>query len=379
MRNRITVSVVRSSLVLAILLIAVFGVTQSQESSATPPKDLKFVDDHWTAWDPPAANAGNYLIVKGDTLWDLAANWLDDPFLWPQIWDENRYILDSHWIYPGDPLVVPNQPEMIGDDRAGDDGDDMIAVVEDPAGDDGAGDDAPSMTARLQPRPLQPVADATDIYCSGYIDDNPVFSDLWIAGRDPERLGLAEGDVIYLNQGRNQGISGGDEFAVVRRIREVTHPSSGASLGSFIRRLGKVKVMVAQADTATAIIEMSCTDIQESDELLPWTEIAVPRFRNLPEFDQWDAEPSGAATGHIVRVADDRDSVGTGRIIHTDLGVGSGAEPGSVIRLYQERSELPRRIIGQAIVLTVDGGTSTAKITQAVRETHVGDRVEITR
>ena len=35
-----------------------------------------------------------------------AERWLGDPYLWPQVWDENRYILDSHWIYPGDPIVI---------------------------------------------------------------------------------------------------------------------------------------------------------------------------------------------------------------------------------------------------------------------------------
>ena len=31
---------------------------------------------------------------------------LGDPYLWPQIWERNQYVLDAHWIYPGDPLVL---------------------------------------------------------------------------------------------------------------------------------------------------------------------------------------------------------------------------------------------------------------------------------
>ena len=83
------------------------------EESTRPPTNLKKVGDHWTPWDPPEAGPDDYLIVKGDTLWDLAGKWLGDPYLWPQIWDENRYILDSHWIYPGDPLVVPGKPTVV--------------------------------------------------------------------------------------------------------------------------------------------------------------------------------------------------------------------------------------------------------------------------
>ena len=97
----------------AMIILATGGVAFGEEPQTTPPKNLKKVGDHWTPWDPPAPGPDAYIIQKGDTLWDLAGKWFEDPFLWPQIWDENRYILDSHWIYPGDPLVVPGRPTVV--------------------------------------------------------------------------------------------------------------------------------------------------------------------------------------------------------------------------------------------------------------------------
>jgi len=82
-------------------------------TSTHPPKNLKKVGDHWTPWNPPEATKDSYLIQKGDTFWDLSAKWLGDPYLWPQVWDQNRYVLDSHWIYPGDPLMVPAKPNVV--------------------------------------------------------------------------------------------------------------------------------------------------------------------------------------------------------------------------------------------------------------------------
>src|SRR5512145_1036616 len=83
------------------------GDAGAETSSTRPPQNLKKVGDHWTAWDSPAGQEGDYLIQSADTLWDLSAKWLGDPYLWPQVWEQNRYIEDSHWIYPGDPLKVP--------------------------------------------------------------------------------------------------------------------------------------------------------------------------------------------------------------------------------------------------------------------------------
>ncbi len=93
------------------VMILVLGLSMTNALVADqPPSDLhQEADGHWTAWTPPAefpAGADVHVIQAGDTLWDLAAAKFGDPYLWPQLWEQNRYIEDAHWIYPGDPLVV---------------------------------------------------------------------------------------------------------------------------------------------------------------------------------------------------------------------------------------------------------------------------------
>jgi hypothetical protein len=188
---------------------------------------------------------------------------------------------------------------------------------------------------------------------------------------------LGTGDVIYLSQGRNQGIKAGDEFAVIRETRMVKHPETGKNIGHFIMRLGRARVLVTQESTATAVIEFACEDIHRSDELVPWKEIPIPEIEALPPFDRYDPEPSGLQIGRVVYLADDRSSVATGHIIQTDLGVASGVVPGQILKLFRTQAELPRRMIGQAVILTVEPMTSAAKIMHSVRETEVADHIEV--
>ena len=56
-----------------------------------------------------------YVVKKGDTLWDISAVFLNNPWSWPQLWQKNSYIKNPHLIYPGDRLHliwVDGKPQL---------------------------------------------------------------------------------------------------------------------------------------------------------------------------------------------------------------------------------------------------------------------------
>ena len=53
-----------------------------------------------------AGHPDTYVVKKGDTLWDIAAKFLKDPFKWTELWKQNPNVKNPNLIFPGDVIKV---------------------------------------------------------------------------------------------------------------------------------------------------------------------------------------------------------------------------------------------------------------------------------
>jgi hypothetical protein len=328
------------------------------------------IPPHWSPYQAPNSYPEGtklHIIVKGDTLWDLANAYLENPFLWPQLWDANRYITDPHWIYPGDPLVIPDLEVLrAADEEPGAPG------VEEPGAEPGAEPGVPGVAGPS----LFPISEEVTIQCAAYIADKEDES-LRIFESEigfEQKLSATVTDILYLNRGQNDGVQAGDEYYIRRRVRKV------GGHGWIINTTGWLSVLAVQENTATAVVTQACRDIHNGSYLAPFEPIPVPLVPFQDPVHRLSPE-TGRDRGHIIASLEDiaeLGSLGEGYLVSIDKGEDDGVIPGSIFTVFRYmHPNAPRRVLGELAVLTVQEKTSTARITLSYDYMVQGDLIEL--
>ncbi|HWS89748.1 MAG TPA: hypothetical protein VN282_22445 [Pyrinomonadaceae bacterium] len=295
----------------------------------------------------------------------------------------------------------------------------------------------PTLVSSEARRPA-PAARASESACGGFIEQTPQAAAAQIVGAEDERerRTFAEGDLVYLDAGSQAGVRVGQEFTVVRprgQFRSKFSRKTGP-LGVYTQELGRLRVVRVRDRVSVAMVERSCADLLLGDLLRP-----APARPDLPAraetaLDRF-AEPTGKQTGRLVLARDGREMVSRDEVVFVDLGaedgvkVGdyltvfrpeehavivdygdevtgninngfqsdsrrggrhsnkaqrvkdvSGSESGDTVKtpdIKRKRPAVPRKVVGELVVLRVEGRTATAVVTRVAQEIHTGDAVEV--
>ena len=164
--------------------------TKTPPAQGPPPKNLTVRPDGHVSANQDPANPENFevhVVAKGNTLWAISGDVLKNPRLWPQLWEQNEHIINPHWIYPDDKILI--RPITV------------IAEAKPPEPEPAP---APPVAEQTAPRRLAPVQQAPpaappaaaapafvfeeqkpvsevkfeDLYCSGFLRSSPLPKDL---------------------------------------------------------------------------------------------------------------------------------------------------------------------------------------------------------
>jgi hypothetical protein len=295
----------------------------------------------------------------------------------------------------------------------------------------------PTLITSEERRPAS-VARASEFACGGFIEQTPQAATGQIVGaeQEAERRVFAEGDFVFIDAGAQAGVRAGQEFTVVRprgQFRSKFSRKTGA-LGVYTQEVGRLRVVRVRDRVSVAEVRVACGDLLVGDLLRPAQERPAPQARADAALDRF-VEPTGKQTGRLVLARDGREMVSRDDVVFVDLGAEDGVKVGDYLTVFRPaghgtrveygdeiaansrsgyeseelrgggfsiqsqrvkdvdgpmsgatvktpairraRPAVPRKVVGELVVLRVEGRTATAVVTRVAQEIHTGDAVEV--
>ncbi|VAX00005.1 Uncharacterized protein with LysM domain, COG1652 [hydrothermal vent metagenome] len=279
-----------------------------------------------------------YVIVKGDTLWDIAAKFLKSPWLWPEVWHINTQIRNPHLIYPGDVILlyyVDGKPFLTLEGSAG----------TRPTLPAGVG------TVKLKPTiRFENLNQAIDTLprsaIAAFISNPRVLTEKqfeeapYVFSSRDTHLVNAQGDRVYV---RNVKDEQQVQYVVVRRGDPYQDPDTYEILGVEAIDVADAR-MVRIADPSTIIITRARKEVLTGDSLIPHLEQQI-------DFNFFPRAPRRKMEGKIIAVYDGLSQIGQYNVVILNRGESHGMEVGHVLAIYQAGTYVRDNRTGDDVLL----------------------------
>ena len=302
-----------------------------------------------------------YLVRKGDTLWDLCGRYMGDPWSWPKVWAMNPSITNPHWIFPGDRL------------RFGSGGPKVAAV---PAKGKG-----PRLTiARSGPSMGRTMLLRTN----GFVTTKELAGSSKLIGSREEKVLLTVHDQIYVEFPADKPLKVGERYTIYRPKYAIKHPVGGAVVGNIVEIVGEVQIeQITQGRIARGTILEALDSIERGHRV----------GQLIRQIRPVDRRPNKLQLeGYILGMIRMGEMIGSTELIFVDKGRKQGVLEGNLFyvirrgdgnRPMMERvgadqdNRFPKEVVAEILVVEVRDETSVGWVTRATREIKAGDRLEM--
>ncbi|MFN3593294.1 MAG: LysM peptidoglycan-binding domain-containing protein [Thiobacillaceae bacterium] len=254
-----------------------------------------------------------YTVVKGDTLWDIAARFLKSPWKWPEVWQLNREaIKNPHLIYPGDRirLIRGDSPQLVLEQ--------VIPTVK----------LSPKVRAEtlVQAEPGIPSvpyqAIAAFLNRGGVMAADELARAPRILGASDERVIFGAHDTVYADAGP----AGVRDWQIVRAGPALIDPITGEVLGHQLVHIGEARTIKSGSPQLLRILHTQ-QEVLERDRLLPLQASDVPRFA--------PRAPDKPIEARVVAALGGVEGAGPYTTLVLNQGQRDGLEVGHVLALYK--------------------------------------------
>ena len=307
-----------------------------------------------------------YLVVKGDTLWDISGRVLQHPWLWPEVWYVNPQIENPHLIYPGDviTLVYVDGKPQLRLDRG------RATVKLSPTAREERIDQAIHTIPidAIRPFLTQPLV----------VDEDELRTAPYLLAAADEHVVAGAGDRVYVRGVESDSTR---DFSLYRTGGHYQDPDTGEILGHKAQYIGDAR-LDAFADVSTMTLVRTTREARTGDRLRPTSEDEV-YTHFIPRAPASDIE------GRIIDVVDGVTQIGQYQVVAINRGAREGLEPGHVLAVYQagamvrdpvsdkrrEMVRLPDEHGGELMIFRVFDKVSFGLVMKATRPLHVLDFV----
>jgi hypothetical protein len=326
-----------------------------------------------------------HTVERGDTLWDITAQYLGSPWIWPSVWRDNE-IENPHRISPGDLIWITEHgiKKLTAEEAS------RIAPLSEESVPAAEGEGAALPAAADQTRPsgeddpfaaldrtsgdLQTKLHFPGLHRFGLVSANAMEGTAAILGSHDEAYWTSQERRTIVGVGEGK-VHVGDRFTIFRTRKRIDHPETGHSLGYLVERLGTAEVMEIHTESSFVKVTSAYAEIEPGDRLMPYEEEPID-FVAVPV-----AKPMN---GMVVGVQLYRQFALRGDIVILDHGSDDGMQRGNRFQLFRSGKEVvdpvtraktlvPDDLIGEAMVVKVTETASLALLTRADRPVHEGD------